>query len=219
MAEDLTGRRFGRLVVVSRAPNGKNWRARWNCICDCGNNSVVCASHLKNGHTQSCGCLNKEINSNRNKQNRKYKYCNNRIYDCWKDMKRRCYDPNNSHAKNYYQKGIRVCDEWYNSFENFQEWAITHGYQDNLTLDRIDGNKDYCPENCRWATLKQQGNNTSRNRLIEYKGKVQTLAQWCDELGLKYKVIENRINRYKWTVERAFETPVYKRPWNKKEGV
>ena len=146
MAEDLTGRRFGRLVVVSRAPNGKNWKARWNCMCDCGNSSVVCASHLKNGHTQSCGCLNKEINSNRNKQNRKYKYCNNRIYDCWKDMKRRCYDPNNSHAKNYYQKGIRVCDEWYNSFENFQEWAITHGYQDNLTLDRIDGNKDYCPE-------------------------------------------------------------------------
>ena len=205
MVENLIGKRFGRLVVISRAPNGRNWHTRWNCICDCGNQCIVSASHLKNGHTQSCGCLNREITATRNKENRKYEYCNHRIYDCWKDMIKRCTQKNRHNAKNYILKGITVCEEWYD-FECFQEWALNNGYADDLTLDRIDNSKNYCPENCRWATLKQQANNTSRNRIIEYKGRKQTLAQWCDELGLKYKTIENRINRYKWSIERAFET-------------
>ena len=165
MVENLIGKRFGRLVVISRAPNGRNWRTRWNCICDCGNQCTVSASHLKNGHTQSCGCLNKEITATRNKENRKYEYRNHRIYDCWKDMIKRCIQKDGHNAKNYALKGITVCEEWHD-FECFQEWALNNGYADNLTLDRIDNNKNYCPENCRWATLKQQANNTSRNRII-----------------------------------------------------
>lgn len=205
--QDLTGMKFGRLTVISRAENGKNWKVRWNCHCDCGNDVTVYASHLMNGHTQSCGCYNKDIIRSRNKENRKYKYCNTRIYDCWKDMLRRCYNNDDEKYHTYYEKGITVCEEWHD-FKIFQEWALNNGYQDNLTIDRIDNNGNYCPENCRWTTLKIQANNTSRNRKIEYQGEIKTLAQWCDQFNLPYKIIENRINRYNWAINEAFEIPI-----------
>ena len=140
----------------------------------------------------------------------------NRIYQ---NMKIRCYEPKSQKFKYYGGRGITVCEEWNNreiiykgqrgrhskGFLAFQEWALNNGYNDNLSLDRIDYNGNYEPTNCRWVTQKVQCNNTRRNRLINYKGKTQTLAEWCDELKLDYGKTNHRINTFHWSIERAFE--------------
>lgn len=141
-----------------------------------------------------------------------------RLSSIYRTMKNRCYNPKSYNYQNYGGRGITICEEWLNNefvkgeigrkskgFVAFREWATDNGYTDNLTLDRIDVNKGYSPENCRWVTMKVQSNNTRRNRIITYKGKSQTLAQWCDELCLNYQKIIQRIISG-WSVARAFET-------------
>lgn len=136
-------------------------------------------------------------------------------------MKKRCYDPNCKSFKDYGGRGITICDEWKNQerttiigtkarnvtkgFVAFKEWALVNGYADNLTIDRIDVDKGYSPENCRWVTVKEQQNNTRKNLLVTYKGQTKTLPQWCEEFGLNYFRTRNRIFNYGWTVEKAFE--------------
>lgn len=137
-------------------------------------------------------------------------------------MKKRCYDSNCKSFKNYGGRGITVCNEWLNperttvigtkahhvtkGFVAFKEWALANGYSDNLTLDRIDVNKGYSPDNCRWTTVKEQQNNTRKNVLVTYKGETKTLSQWCEELKLNYFRMRNRICLYHWSPEKAFET-------------
>lgn len=128
-----------------------------------------------------------------------------RLYSIYYEMKRRCYDPRRKRYKDYGGRGITVCDEWLNNWYAFKEWALSHGYKEDLTIDRIDVNKGYSPENCRWVTYKVQGNNTRRNHYITYKGRTQTMAQWCEELNLNYHSIRTRINNLHWTVKEAFE--------------
>ena len=118
----------------------------------------------------------------------------------------RCYNPNHMHFKRYGMRGITVCEEWKNNFQAFYDWAMSNGYRDDLTIDRIDNNGNYCPENCRWATMKEQCNNTRSNTLITYNGKTQTMAQWAKEIGMPYHKLVVRIARG-WDVERAFTTP------------
>jgi hypothetical protein len=136
----------------------------------------------------------------------------NCIFSC---MKRRCYDAKNPSFNNYGARHITICKEWYTpgshkGWRNFKEWALSNGYADNLTIDRIDNNKGYSPENCRWVTMKVQCNNTRRNRMITYNGKTQTLSQWCDELGLDFELVRTRFYRHDWGIEKIFE--VKKRP-------
>lgn len=135
----------------------------------------------------------------------------NRIYG---NMKSRCYNPKTQHYADYGGRGITVCDEWLNKEKvktatkgwlAFEKWALENGYADNLTLDRIDNRKGYNPENCRWVSMKEQSNNTRRNYFVTYKGKTQTLAQWCDELDIDYHKTKERLDRYHWSVEKAFE--------------
>lgn len=134
------------------------------------------------------------------------------------DMKRRCYDTKRKRYKDYGGRGITVCDEWLDEtivtvngqsgtkgWFAFKDWSLTHGYRENLTIDRINSDKGYFPNNCRWATYKVQGNNTRRNHLLTYKGRIQTMAQWCEELGLNYRTIRTRLNILHWTVKEAFE--------------
>lgn len=120
-------------------------------------------------------------------------------------MLNRCYREKDKRFNNYGGRGIKVCEEWKNNFNHFAEWAYKNGYNENLTLDRIDVNGDYEPSNCRWVTLKQQENNRSNNHLITYKNETKTLAQWAEEKNIKYSTLERRINRYHWTIERALE--------------
>lgn len=121
-------------------------------------------------------------------------------------MKQRCNNVNNKSYKNYGDKGIKVCDEWYD-FKTFFDWALSNGYDNDLTIDRIDSTKNYCPENCRWSDRKTQNNNTSRNHLLTYNGKTQSIALWADEVNLPYSTLKTRIDKHGWDVERALLTP------------
>lgn len=145
-----------------------------------------------------------------------------RLSSIYRSMKNRCYNPKSVNSKWYYEKGITICDEWLNSektsikgtcicnttkgFASFREWALSHGYRDGLTIDRIDSNKGYSPDNCRWITMKEQNNHTGHNHYCTYKERVQTLKQWCEELKLNYSKVCRRLWDG-WSVDRAFETP------------
>lgn len=132
-----------------------------------------------------------------------------RIYNIWQGLRYRCYNPKSSNYYLYGGKGISVCEEWDNSFISFYEWSKNKGYQEHLTIDRIDSNKDYCPENCRWATYKQQLNNTSRNHYLTYEGETLTIAQWAKKINIHRSTLRQRIKRG-WSVEKSVTEPAMK---------
>lgn len=134
-----------------------------------------------------------------------------RIHNIWRGMRARCYNPNVNCYKNYGGKGIQLCNEWNTSFMSFYKWAMSHGYKDNLTIDRIDVQKNYEPSNCRWLDIKSQENNRSNNRWITFKGETHTEAEWAEKIGIEKRTLNSRLVRYRWTIERAFTTPVRKK--------
>lgn len=183
---DLTGKRFGRLKVIGMADYRKGVRIVWTCECDCGNIIDIPGIYLtkKNG-TKSCGCICK-----------KHGMFGTRIYNVWHTMKERCYVKTQTSYPNYGGRGIKVCDEW-QEFIPFMEWSYANGYDENAkrgecTLDRIDPNGDYCPENCRWVDMKTQANNKSDNVYIEYKGKIDTLSNHARREGISPALAETR---------------------------
>ena len=192
---DLTGKRFGKLVVVKRLPThiteAGNRVSLWECQCDCGNTTQVVHSNLTKGVTQSCGCLQRKLLSERVSKHRKRQ---TRLYNIYANMKQRCYNQNNKSYRNYGGRGIKICDEWIgqDGFSNFYKWAINHEYNDNLTIDRIDVNDDYKPANCRWATIEQQSNNQRKTVWIEISGNKKSLKQWTNFMGWKYGTYEAR---------------------------
>lgn len=131
-----------------------------------------------------------------------------RLNVIYSHMKARCYNKNRWNYQYYGARGIKICDEWKNNYQAFKKWALENGYQDNLSIDRIDVNGNYCPENCRWTTDKEQKNNTRRNHYITYNGKTQSMSKWAEELNISYTVLRARINRSKWSIEKAFTKPV-----------
>lgn len=209
--QDLTGQRFGRLVALKRV-EGKNGRKEWLCQCDCGAIKAITAGALTSGETKSCGCLQKELLSKRVKTHGK---SNDRLYWVWRDMKLRCYVPSTNGYNRYGGEGKTVCKEWLDDFQSFYDWAVANGYDENkqsmqCTIERIDGNKGYSPENCRLATMKEQANNRRNNHFLEYKGKRQTMKQWAEETGIKYSTLKRRILAYHWSTEKALTTPIQK---------
>lgn len=138
-----------------------------------------------------------------------------RLYHIWNSMKQRCVNPNAISYKYYGEKGIEVCKEW-QSFETFRSWALANGYADNLSLDRIDGNGNYEPSNCRWATNKEQQNHTSYNRLYTYKGETLSIMQWAEKMGIHPNMLYKRLSRG-WDIEKAITTKS-KMKWGKTNG-
>lgn len=200
-ASDLTGQRFGRLVVLKRDLSYKK-AAYWICRCDCGNEATVQSCHLRSGATKSCGCLHME-NAYKTTWEKHGDY-KTRLYHIWIAMKGRCFNKKN---KRYGGRGITVCPEWSESFEAFRDWALANGYRDNLTLDRKDNDGNYEPSNCRWATQKEQQNNRSNNIMLTYNEKTQTITQWAEELGMNIEMLYGRINKLGWSAERALSEP------------
>ena len=185
---DLTGKRFGKLIVRGFSHTGKYGKAWWVCDCDCGiKDLIVLGESLKQGRTTSCGCYRKEYMTTHGKTN-------TRIFRTYTDMVRRCYKPECSNYKNYGARGIKVCEEWLSEygFEKFYEWAIANGYSDALTIDRIDVNDNYSSENCRWVTPKAQNSNKRNTFYVEYKGEKYPLAELAEMLGLPYRVVRKR---------------------------
>ena len=201
---DLTGKKYGRLTVIERAGSTAQKKALWRCRCDCGNDVIVVGSHLLNDNTHSCGCYKRDKTIERMISHGK---SNTRLHHIWKNMRQRCGNPHKPDYKYYGGKGVTIDDIW-NDYEVFAKWAIENGYSDDLTIDRIDVNGNYCPDNCRWVSMTEQARNMSRNRMITYNGESHCLSEWGEILGISVKVLSHRINAYGWSVERAFTTPV-----------
>jgi hypothetical protein len=198
---DLTGQRFGNLTVTGyeriRDSDGQS-RVFWIYRCDCGNIGRAVTGNLKRiANCKKCGI------AARSKKRATHHREPLRLYNIWNGMKRRCDNPDLPNYKNYGGRGISVCEEWKNSFDSFRSWAFANGYAANLSIDRIDVNGDYKPENCRWADRKTQNNNTRANHYVEYRGERKTIAEWADETGVDPNTIYPRLNKYGWSVGEA----------------
>lgn len=203
------GKKFGRLLVTDefykKDKIGHN-KLFVKCKCECGNEKEIYKYSLTAKRpTVSCGCRLQEIHSNG--INIKHNMTNTSIYTRWLGMKARCYNPNNKKYKRYGARGITVCNDWKNSFENFYNWAMSNGYRDDLTLDRINVNGDYEPENCRWVDMITQENNRTNNRHIYYNGNEYTLFDLSEISKVGYKTLHQRLYMYGWDVDKAVNTP------------
>lgn len=198
--QDLTGKRYGKLLVLNRAEDyisPKGYKAlNWNCQCDCGKKLIVRGCNLRSGASNSCGC-NKIENPNRYIHGK----INTRIYSIWCGIKVRCYSVNSASYNNYGRRGISMCQDWEKNFLSFYEWSINNGYNDSLTIDRVDNNGNYEPTNCRWTTYAVQNNNSRHNHLVTYNGITLNMKQWSDKTGIKYQKIKDRINNCGWDIE------------------
>ena len=201
--EDFSGKKIDKLLVirpidVSNDPNYPKSTA-WECLCDCGNITIKTPNQLRKNMHLNCGC---DIG---HKDGRSAE----RLYGIFRGMHYRCENPQNDAYKWYGAKGISVCEEWsgYDGYDNFKEWALNNGYSDNLSIDRIDFNGDYKPNNCRWADFSIQANNTSRNIFLTYKGKTKTMTQWAKELGLTVATIRGRL-KYSDDIDKILSTPI-----------
>lgn len=206
--KDLTGQKFGRLTVIERAPN-KGKQTMWKCCCSCPNHTecVVSAGKLTTGNTNSCGCLRVEELV---KRSYKHGHYGSRIYNIWKNMKDRCYNPNSKSYHDYGERRIIVCPEWLDKekgFMNFYNWSVANGYKNNLTIERIDPNGNYECGNCTWKTRKEQNNNRRNSRFVTYNGKTKTIGQWAEEYSINHGKLYNRLYRGKWSIEKALNTP------------
>lgn len=190
---DLTGKRFGRLTVICRdedivRKNGKT-RPTWRCKCDCGNVVTILGESLRRGLSSSCGCFRRDELSNR----KTHGGTDSRMYRVWCAIKARCLNKNTVAYKDYGARGITICDDWKSSYESFRDWALCNGYQEKLSIDRIDNNQGYSPENCRWVDAKAQANNRRSNRIYEIDGETHNLTEWANLRGVNPKTLYSRM--------------------------
>lgn len=191
---DLTNKRFGKLTAIRPIGLDKHNEMQWECKCDCGNTYVAKSYALRNMKTTQCkDCSKKQIANS----NRKYIVFSKRLHECYTNMKTRCKNKKQDTYNRYINRGITICEEWDKSYSNFQDWALDNGYQENLTIDRIDNNKGYSPDNCRWVTRTEQANNRRTSYYLYYDGEKDTVANWARRLKIPYYYIQYRIYKNK----------------------
>lgn len=202
---NLEGQRFDRLFVVSysHSNNGKFW----NCVCDCGSMTVVSTSHLRAYQNAiSCGCLNREIAAMLGKKNgprmKKHGLSKTKLKTCYDNMYKRCYVDTANRYERYGGRGISMCEDWLNSRISFYQWALSSGYKEGMSIERIDIDGDYCPENCKWISLFEQQSNTSRNIFFNWRGKKRHLAEICRLEKVSYVMVYKRIARG-WSIDES----------------
>ena len=206
---DLQGQRFERLVVLGFVGRNSRNCALWLCQCDCGNKTILTIGDLRHSvkPTRSCGCLQKERAATSGKKNITHGLSDSRVFSIWMGMKRRCYYHNDKAFERYGGRGITVCERWLDSFENFFE-DTGEPPSNEHTIDRMNVNGNYTPENCRWATNEEQANNKRTSDLLTFNGKTQSLTLWARELHIKTITLRTRIHRLGWSVEKALTTSV-----------
>lgn len=187
---DLEGKRFGRLEVLKRTES-KSKETLWLCKCDCGNYSKVFSSNLLKGHTKSCGCLKKEV-----KTNLRHGFSGTSLNRVYCGIKRRCYIKTCKEYKYYGNRGIKMCDEWLNNPKTFYDWAINNGYKKGLSIERIDVNGKYEPNNCKWIERKEQSKNRRTSIPITYNNKTHILSEWSKITGIDCRTIKDRIKKF-----------------------
>lgn len=194
---DISGERFGNLTAV-KVSHKKGKRIYWECVCKCGNTTFVDGGNLRSGRIRSCGCL----------QGATHALSNSTLYRRYYTMCSRCSENDLKHKLRYFDRGIKVCEEWQgeNGFLNFYNWALANGFKEGLTIDRIDNNKGYSPENCRWIPQKEQYKNMSRVKLVEYKGEKVTLGNLSELTGIKKETLVARYKKGK-RGEELIKTP------------
>ena len=193
--DDLTGNEYGRLTVIGLSPKVSGRKSYWVCKCLCGNKHVVRSDSLKSGNVQSCGCLKKEQDKENLSKNHRHKESHTHLHNTWLGMKGRVSNPNNERYAGYGGRGIAMYPDWFNSYETFRDWALKNGYSPELTIERIDNDGDYEPKNCKWIPFPEQANNRRSTIWVEWNGKKQNIAQWSEELGIKYGTLNARYNR------------------------
>lgn len=202
-AKDLSGKKYGKLTPIKIAYRCRDkfddMRVYWECECECGNVCVVNSRALTSGKTKSCGCLRKGIN-------KKHGYYGTRLYRLHQGMKSRCKYPSCQDYKYYGGRGITYCEEW-ESFENFCEWSLSTGYNDNLSLERIDVNGNYEPSNCCWVEPQEQRYNMTTSRKFTINGETKCLAEWCQLYNINYQTVYGRITKYNFDILRALTEP------------
>jgi len=199
--KDLSGQKFGKLTAIKRVGKDRHGNILWHCLCDCGNTSTVRTNSLKSGRIKTCGCFN--IGRTTHGLSRMP------INYVWQAMIQRCYNINNPVYKNYGGRGIKVCYRWRNSFEAFFD-DMGHP-EKGMSIDRIDNDKGYSPDNCKWSTAKEQCNNTRKNRRITYNGMTRSLTDWSFHLGGGKNLVSKRVDELGWSEERAVTTKMIER--------
>lgn len=204
---NLTGQKFGELTVLERAENNPFGKTMWLCKCDCGTVKAVASTFLLTGQTVSCGCK-------RNNRFLKHNSYKKRLYKVYRGIISRCYEPSNTSYHNYGERGIKVCNEWKNDYLVFEKWALENGYDKNAkrgtcTIDRIDVNGDYCPDNCRWINIHEQCKNKRNNRIYTYNNEKLCLKDWAEKLKMNYQTLLGRLKKG-WSFEDAITIPIRK---------
>lgn len=192
LLHNLQGNRYGKLTVIKYYGISDKNQIYWFCKCECGKGVYVKTADLMNGTRKSCGCMQLEIGH----KNYRYGCRTNRLYTIWRGIKARCLNANAPNYTYYGGRGISICDEWLHSFDLFQSWALNNGYSNELTIDRVDVNGNYCPENCKWSTVTQQNNNKRNNRYLTINGRIQTLSEWCREYRADRDKVKTNMKKY-----------------------
>lgn len=203
MKNNLINKKFNNLLVEKKSYTRNN-NVYWECLCDCGKTTFVSTANLNNNRTKSCGCLKINILLERSTKHRQR---HTKLYEVWKSIKQRCLNPKNKAYHNYGGRGITIFSEWINSYESFYNWSLTNGYKEGLSIDRINVNGNYEPNNCRWTTRKVQCNNTRVNKYFTINNETKSLSDWCRIYNIKYSTVAERLY-YNWDIIKALTTPI-----------